>query len=361
MSDKAAAAVGREEGEEPKKPPCTFFRARKRAAGNIRGRRVQRRESSCSSESSGENSDGDGGGKSDEGNVAVVVKKRRRPAGLAAGRSEGTKRKEKVDELQSSSSSEEDGPGARVSVAFKGTGESSSAGPRDMGATATLEIDTALDRDARAVEERARAERDRVASADNPLEDKQYRGMNAYAKFVEKRDSAAGSAAKMSTGPQRAPSNVRATVRWDYAPDICKDYKETGFCGFGDSCKFMHDRSDYKFGWQLEREMQEGTYGEDDEDDGKYEVSSDEEDLPFKCFICKESFRSPVVTKCKHYFCERCALDHYRKSQRCFACGKQTNGVFNPAKDIMAKMEKMKKEEADRESRGGEGHSSDSD
>lgn len=22
-------------------------------------------------------------------------------------------------------------------------------------------------------------------------------------------------------------------MRWDYQPDICKDYKETGFCGFG--------------------------------------------------------------------------------------------------------------------------------
>lgn len=59
-------------------------------------------------------------------------------------------------------------------------------------------------------------------------------------------------------GPVRAPANLRATVRWDYQPDICKDYKETGFCGFGDSCKFLHDRSDYKFGWQLEQEMQEG-------------------------------------------------------------------------------------------------------
>ena len=77
--------------------------------------------------------------------------------------------------------------------------------------------------------------------------------MSNYAKFIERKDTAAGSAAKMSTGPQRAPANLRATVRWDYAPDICKDFKETGFCGFGDSCKFMHDRSDYKFGWQLER------------------------------------------------------------------------------------------------------------
>lgn len=34
-------------------------------------------------------------------------------------------------------------------------------------------------------------------------------------------------------GPIRAPTNLRQTVRWDYAPDICKDYKETGFCTFG--------------------------------------------------------------------------------------------------------------------------------
>ncbi len=211
-----------------------------------------------------------------------------------------------------------------------------------MGATATAEIDTDRSKDARAVEERAREQRDRLA---RDGDDKQYHGLKSYAKYIEKKDTAAGSAAKMSTGPQRAPANIRATVRWDYAPDICKDYKETGFCGFGDSCKFMHDRSDYKFGWQLEREMQEGTYGQDDEDPDKYEISSDEEDLPFKCFLCKESFIAPVVTKCKHYFCEKCALDHYRKSQRCFACGRQTNGVFNPAKDIIAKLEAAKKAE----------------
>lgn len=34
-------------------------------------------------------------------------------------------------------------------------------------------------------------------------------------------------------GPIQAPSFLRSTVRWDYQPDICKDYKETGYCGFG--------------------------------------------------------------------------------------------------------------------------------
>lgn len=47
-------------------------------------------------------------------------------------------------------------------------------------------------------------------------------------------------------------------TRFDYQPDICKDYKETGFCSYGDSCKFMHDRGDYKSGWELERVSSNG-------------------------------------------------------------------------------------------------------
>src|SRR4051794_1817735 len=33
--------------------------------------------------------------------------------------------------------------------------------------------------------------------------------------------------------PIQDPKHMKATVRWDYAPDICKDFKETGFCTFG--------------------------------------------------------------------------------------------------------------------------------
>ena len=149
-------------------------------------------------------------------------------------------------------------------------------------------------------------------------------------------------------GPIRAPANLRATVRWDYQPDICKDYKETGFCGFGDSCKFMHDRSDYKHGWQLEREWKEGNYSK--QDPHAYEIDSDDDDdLPFACFICRESFKNPVVTKCKHYFCEACALKHYRKSKRCYVCGVQTNGVFNPAKELIKKLKVLENEEKEKD------------
>jgi hypothetical protein len=66
-------------------------------------------------------------------------------------------------------------------------------------------------------------------------DDKIYRGMANYTQYYEKKDTAQGNAASANVrkGPMRAPANVRATVRWDYQPDICKDYKETGFCGFG--------------------------------------------------------------------------------------------------------------------------------
>lgn len=59
--------------------------------------------------------------------------------------------------------------------------------------------------------------------------------MNNYSQFFEKRDTAQGNAASggVRKGPIRAPDHLRATVRWDYQPDLCKDYKETGFCGFG--------------------------------------------------------------------------------------------------------------------------------
>ena len=51
--------------------------------------------------------------------------------------------------------------------------------------------------------------------------------------------------------PMKSVENLRVTVRFDYQPDICKDYKETGYCGYGDNCKFMHDRGDYKTGSPL--------------------------------------------------------------------------------------------------------------
>ncbi|ELT95583.1 hypothetical protein CAPTEDRAFT_223699 [Capitella teleta] len=259
--------------------------------------------------------------------------------------SQTTKKVKVTDKTTYTSSSEDDDKA--INVSYKSSHNAVRTGPQDMGATATYDLDTEKGKDAQAIYERSlQVNKDLKGKED----DKVYRGLNNYTQYIEKRDSAQGNAASgmVRKGPIRAPSNVRATVRWDYQPDICKDYKETGFCGFGDSCKFLHDRSDYKAGWQLEKEMEAGTYLEG-EDMKQYEVSSDEEDLPFRCYICRKSFTNPVVTKCKHYFCEVCALQRFKKSSRCFVCSAQTSGVFNVAKALIAKLEKdrSKKEEQD--------------
>ncbi len=101
-----------------------------------------------------------------------------------------------------------------------------------MGATAIVEFETEKDRDAQAVFQRSLdINKELKGKADDGI----YRGMNNYAQYYEKKDTAMGNAASGSNrkGPMRAPENLRVTVRWDYQPDICKDYKETGFCGFG--------------------------------------------------------------------------------------------------------------------------------
>ncbi|KAJ2557422.1 RNA-splicing factor [Coemansia sp. RSA 1933] len=162
------------------------------------------------------------------------------------------------------------------------------------------------------------------------------------------------------TGPVKAPSNLRSTTVFDYQPNVCKDYKETGYCGYGDSCIFLHDRGSYKTGWQLEKEFEEAQQGvqRDNSRLWKAEPLSDSEDnaatpsypqrrtkagaagsaeLPFACLICRKPFVKPVVTKCGHYFCGACALAHYRKTPKCFACGTATAGIFNRAKDLEPK------------------------
>ena len=207
-----------------------------------------------------------------------------------------------------------------------------------------------------------------------------YKGSANYQSFIQKNPNAP----TRQVGPVKAPTNVRTITVTDFAPDVCKDYKQTGFCGFGDSCKFLHAREDYKQGWELDRDWEVGTKGkkklggqtvasanrsnsknggEDDDDD---EVDEDAmlENIPFACIICKQSYKNPIVTKCGHYFCENCALQRYRKNPACAACGAGTGGVFNTAKNLRKLLDKKRenarrRREKDRED--GLGVSSDAD
>ncbi|NWW28990.1 R113A protein, partial [Falcunculus frontatus] len=296
------------------------FKKRLRAASRGRRKRPGRaRERESSSEES-----------SEEESSTVLWDVINRKASMQKSRRCRTERPEYAPR-----NSQDQDPAKEIGVTSKSTRSAKAVGPEDMGATAVYELDA--EKDAQAVFEHGQKIQEELRGKED---DKIYRGINNYQK---PKDASMGNASSgtVRKGPIRAPEHLRATVRWDYQPDICKDYKETGFCGFGDSCKFLHDRSDYKHGWQMERELDEVNNNKN------YEVSSDEEDVPFECFICRGSLKNPVVTKCRHHFCESCALQQYRKSQRCYVCDKPTNGVFNPAKELTAKLEKNKGEEGE--------------
>jgi RING finger protein 113A len=222
------------------------------------------------------------------------------------------------------------------------------------GATAYNETDTAHDRDARAILER------NVAMNEEGSSSGLYRGQAAYTNYItKKKEQISNNKFTGTQGPIRAPKFFRASIRIDHNPEICKDYKETGVCGYGDSCKFIHDRGDYKAGWQIEKEYKEEQrkkqraieLGLDEEETAEesYVIESDDEELPLACFICNESFVDAVSTRCGHYFCEPCALGHYGKTSKCACCGKQTSGVFNVAAKLREKMAELKAEAAEDE------------
>eukprot|EP00026_Physarum_polycephalum_P006408 Phypoly_transcript_06450.p1 GENE.Phypoly_transcript_06450~~Phypoly_transcript_06450.p1 ORF type:complete len:366 (-),score=57.30 Phypoly_transcript_06450:58-1155(-) len=269
-----------------------------------------------------------------------------------------TKTKEAADNIVHHATSKAQ---AVETIRYQSSGTASSLGSGDQNATAILETETEFDRDGVAIIKRAK-----MATSSDAADDGLYHGINQYKTFIQKREDSSGLAkgAGIRAGPVRASSHIRVTARFDYQPDLCKDYKETGYCGYGDACKFMHDRGDYKTGWQLEREWDEAekvkvsdrASGKRQQDSGPQASGEEDDDLPFACFICRRPFTHPVVTKCKHYFCEKCALENHAKTKKCFVCNEPTGGIFNmPSKQILAKLEKKKKQLEAQQAEEGEG------
>eukprot|EP00922_Rhytidocystis_sp_ex-Travisia-forbesii_P021189 GHVS01031071.1.p1 GENE.GHVS01031071.1~~GHVS01031071.1.p1 ORF type:complete len:388 (-),score=70.73 GHVS01031071.1:69-1232(-) len=240
----------------------------------------------------------------------------------------------------------------------------------DQMATAATGVDAPKTEDHRAILERNVSLGQAIL--EGKLERGIYRGQGAYAPVTQIREGsiAAGKYTGLY-GPVRGIDNVRMTMRIDYDPCICKDYKETGYCGFGDTCKFLHDRTDYKGGWQIEQEWQDEQkkkqaklervmkrkFGGNTEEEPQEELDSDDDSddddddvnkLPFACLICRTKWTKeskPVVTECGHYFCEACAVGQYAKTVKCSECSKPTNGIFNVATRIIQKMEANPPEE----------------
>ncbi|KAI9179208.1 RNA-splicing factor [Blastocladiella emersonii ATCC 22665] len=164
-------------------------------------------------------------------------------------------------------------------------------------------------------------------------------------------------------GPQKASAHIRVTARFDYQPDVCKDYKQTGFCGFGDSCKFLHDRGDYKAGWEIDKEWDANQRARKAAEKAALAAAEDaalgeavveeavdkDAELPFACFICRKDFVNPIETKCGHFFCEKCAIDHHRTSPKCAACKQPTQGIFSPAKTLLQRLKQRAARLAERE------------
>lgn len=168
-----------------------------------------------------------------------------------------------------------------------------------------------------------------------------YLGRNSYLQYLPHKDSNQGKST-FRAGPIRQSTTVRWNCRFDYAPDLCKDYNETGFCGFGDSCKFLHDRGDYKAGWELDaeweaeqqRKLDEASRLADIEDDIVKVEKEETSKEPTSCGICDRDFTPPIVqTNCGHRFCETCALSHARISKRCKLCDAMINGQFKFVKN----------------------------
>mmetsp|Transcript_190 Transcript_190/g.237 ORF Transcript_190/g.237 Transcript_190/m.237 type:complete len:468 (-) Transcript_190:75-1478(-) len=216
-------------------------------------------------------------------------------------------------------------------------------------ATATNDVDTAFDHDARAIAEK-NIEMQNDGGGVTEDGTKIYRGQAGYKNYIAKDEASIGNNKNTGTqGPIRAPAFFRATCRFDYQPDICKDYKDTGFCGFGDSCKFMHDRGNYKTGYQMEKEWDDKQaerkrlismgVDPDAEDEGKgddeFAVNTGP-DMPFACFICRGPFKDPIQTVCHHYFCQNCAVKQFRnEGPNCPICTKNTAGIFNNARKLV--------------------------
>ena len=162
-------------------------------------------------------------------------------------------------------------------------------------------------------------------------------------------------------GPVRSLNTAQHSNGIDYNPSRCKDFHESGYCAFGDSCIFIHDRGDYKSGYELDKEwdqkmrakeerrkrraqkQQSGVELDSEEDSTDSEELEDyEEEMVYKeideqCLLCGQDYKLPTLLPCGHIFCDKCAISNYKSHRTCFKCGKITDGIFNDGTKLLKK------------------------
>ena len=128
-------------------------------------------------------------------------------------------------------------------------------------------------------------------------------------------------------GPQKSLNqpvyNQKFNVRFDYKADRCKDFKDTGYCGFGDSCIFLHDRSEYKTGWELDTEFEA-------QQASKPVLEEEIVDYNRVCFICNkgEMIQPKILPECRHQFCGNCITGQLKLNLKCPLCKKTVIGTL---------------------------------
>lgn len=146
-----------------KKPTCTFFKKANKNR-NVRKRKVEKSDSE------------------DDDITTVIRKEKKSISNPMFQKTEGFGSKSKRE-------LEED----EIDVSFKSTRSAMRTGPEDLGATAIVEIDTEFDRDAQALFEKSLKTNEEQKGEEK--DDKQYKGLNNYMTFYEKKGTAQGNAA----------------------------------------------------------------------------------------------------------------------------------------------------------------------
>lgn len=119
--------------------------------------------------------------------------------------------------------------------------------------TAFNEIDTEETMDARA--KALKRQEISLLVREGKLKADEYRGKGYSTIYTTKsEEEIRKSKITGSMGAIRASANVRRICRTDYDPSLCKDYHNTGYCVFGDSCLYLHDRGDYKSGYEQDED-----------------------------------------------------------------------------------------------------------